>query len=243
VLGTRNTLLVWTKDREQSHANPPRGVTDLGQRLYSEIVRHFRLDPEAIDWTRGRVSDRQIQTEFDEITSMCAVGRFLAVASRRRQSIHIFAGTWEIIQRLVGHTMSISSLLPFGDKQLLSGSADKTIKLWNLDNGTVKFSLVRHGVAVSAIEVREYRKNTFLFTGGEDHIIHTWDITRKKSMFQLFIGEGKFPTALYFDPDEKELQIVALLLTDQELDERDQIEQVAELQAFTFSKYDDDAKP
>jgi WD40 repeat protein len=189
------------------------------------------------------MSDRQIQTEFDEITSICAVGRFLAVASRRWQSIHIFAGTWEIVQRLVGHTMGISSLLPFGEQQLLSGSADKTIKLWNLDNGTVEFSLERHGGAVSALEVREYRKNTFLFTGGEDHIIHTWDIARKKSMFQLFIGEGKFPTALYFDPDEKELQIVALPLTDQQLDERDQIERVAELQVFTFSKYDDEAKP
>jgi hypothetical protein len=242
VLGTQNTLLAWTKTRDQSRANPPRG--DLRTKQYDEFVSRFRLGPETIDWTRGRPNERQLQfqNELKEITSVCAVGNYLAVASRAYPAIHLFAlaSGGQIVQRLVGHTMGITCLLAHREDQLFSGSADKTIKLWNLENGTVEFSFERHGGAISALEVRDYKTGTFLFTGGEDHIIHAWDINRKKPMFQLDVGQAFYPTGMYFDPDEKQLGIVNLPVTDHELDEFEQTQQTAQLQVFSFTKCDDD---
>jgi hypothetical protein len=79
-----------------------------------------------------------------------------------------------------------------------------------------------------------------LFTGGKDRIVHAWDITRKKGMFKLDVGENQYPASLYFDPDTKQLSILTLPLNNQaRWDELDDAHQCGKQQVFTFKRGED----
>jgi WD40 repeat protein len=120
---------------------------------------------------------------------------------------------------------------------LFSGSADMTIRLWNLETGAAAFSFSRHGGTVSAMAFGSYQSSEFLFSGGLDRIVHAWDVTRKKGMCQIDVGEGQYPASLYFNPEHKQLSIVALpSAREPDMDEREALTQVGQLQVYTFKK-------
>jgi WD40 repeat protein len=150
---------------------------------------------------------------MERITEICAVGEYLAVASDQYEVVHVYShkSNGEICARLVGHTMGITALSPHptNGQILLTGSADMTIKLWNLETGIAQFHFVRHGGAVSAIAIATYKGSQFMFTGGRDKKVHGWDLTRKKGMCHIST-ENRSPVKLCFDSDAKQLSIVVV---------------------------------
>lgn len=65
-----------------------------------------------------------------------------------------------------------------GNKWFASGSADRTIKIWDLASGSLKLTLTGHistvrGVAVSA-------RSPYLFSAGEDKQVKCWDLEQNK---------------------------------------------------------------
>jgi pleiotropic regulator 1 len=59
-----------------------------------------------------------------------------------------------------------------------TGSADRTIKIWDLASGTLKLSLTGHISSVRGLAVSE--RQPYLFSGGEDKQVKCWDLEQNK---------------------------------------------------------------
>jgi len=67
-----------------------------------------------------------------------------------------------------------------GNEWFATGSADRTIKIWDLASGTLKLSLTGHincprGLAVSS-------RHPYLFSCGEDKMVRCWDLEYNKTI-------------------------------------------------------------
>ena len=77
------------------------------------------------------------------------------------------------LKELKGHSGAVTALATWGDGvQILSGSADGTVRGWNLDNGQQTRS-ISHGPAVSAIAMRTDGKR--IASCGADNIVRLWN--------------------------------------------------------------------
>ncbi|MBW2621798.1 MAG: protein kinase, partial [Deltaproteobacteria bacterium] len=85
-----------------------------------------------------------------------------------------FQGGWEG-STLTGHKMGAQSLSPGHDHRLLlSGSADRTLKLWDIISNRCVKTLYGHTAAVNSVSLN-HRKGLAL-SGGADKSLRLWDI-------------------------------------------------------------------
>ena len=76
-----------------------------------------------------------------------------------------------MIQTLTGHTLSVKALTVLQNGNLVSGSADSTIKIWNPTTGALIQTLAGHPAPVLALTVRQ---NGNLVSGSIDNTIKIW---------------------------------------------------------------------
>lgn len=90
---------------------------------------------------------------------------------------------------LYGHKLPVLCLDISDDCTLLvSGSADKTVKIWGLDFGDCHRSLLAHEDSVSSIK---FQANThYFFTSGKDGNIKYWDADRFECILLLSGHKG-----------------------------------------------------
>ena len=60
----------------------------------------------------------------------------------------------------------------------VTGSADRTIKIWDLATGTLKLSLTGHISTVRGVAVSD--RHPYLFSCGEDKQVKCWDLEQNK---------------------------------------------------------------
>jgi WD40 repeat protein len=80
------------------------------------------------------------------------------------------------------HPKKITCVLQFNDKYILTGSNDKTIKCWSLDdiNSSEPVRVYKgHTEAIRCL--LKYDENTFI-SGSNDHTIRTWNINNEESI-------------------------------------------------------------
>lgn len=83
---------------------------------------------------------------------------------------------------------------------LCSGSADKTIRVWDMENGYCRNVLVGHlNVVKSLVYLKEFH---LLASGGVDMVIRTWNIS-KGNEIQNFHGHDGCIRTLYYIQDRK----------------------------------------
>lgn len=86
---------------------------------------------------------------------------------------------WELMRVISGHTGWVRSLsVDPGNKWFASGSADRTIKIWDLAAGSLKVTLTGHISAVRALQVSD--RHPYLFSAGEDKMVKCWDLEQNK---------------------------------------------------------------
>lgn len=86
---------------------------------------------------------------------------------------------WKLMRVISGHLGWVRSVCVEPNNQwFATGSADRTIKIWDLASGTLKLSLTGHIMAVRGLAV-SYR-HTYLFSGGEDKMVKCWDLEQNK---------------------------------------------------------------
>lgn len=83
--------------------------------------------------------------------------------------------TWNCVRTLTGHLSSINSLAfsPNGET-LASGSADRTVKLWNLDEAVQPVSLAGHSSLIDTVVFSPDGRT--LASGSWDHSIKVWNL-------------------------------------------------------------------
>ena len=119
---------------------------------------------------------------------------------------------WQCIQTLSGHKEAITSVVITRDgKKLLTGSYDRTLKLWNAQTGQLLKTFSGQTQSIHCIAVSWDSK--FVASGGVDKTIKIWDIRTGKlqrSLGGLFSGHLDTITALAFGPNNQILVSTSL---------------------------------
>jgi WD40 repeat protein len=105
----------------------------------------------------------------------------------------------QVSQELTGHKSFINSLVITPDgSTLMSGSADTTIKLWNLATGKNIQTLEGHTSYVNTLAIAPDGKT--LVSGSADSTMKLWDLTTGKAIRTLQGHQG-YVNALDINPD------------------------------------------
>ena len=108
-----------------------------------------------------------------------------------------------------GHLGTISALVFSSDgKFIVSGSNDKTIKIWNLEEKNEEFSLDGHSGSVQSVSFSPDCK--FLASGSTDKTIKIWNFEERKEELTLMATHILFGQLL-FHQMVNSLQVVLVI--------------------------------
>ena len=109
------------------------------------------------------------------------------------------AATLRPVRSLTGHTSFINCFVISPDGQtLISGSADNTIKLWNLATGSAMRTLSGHGGYVNAIDLNPNGRT--LVSGDADGELKLWNLTTGSTIRTIPAHSGSI-NAIDLSPD------------------------------------------
>ena len=92
--------------------------------------------------------------------------------------INLFSNSLEHMGYFFGHKERILCLCPISNKILASGSLDKNIKIWNIEDRSIMSTLSGHTGAVTALC---YVKEGVLVSGSNDKSLIIWSKSRPES--------------------------------------------------------------
>lgn len=88
---------------------------------------------------------------------------------------------WENFRVIMGHVGWVRSVAVEPDNQwFATGSADRTIKIWDLASGKLKLTLTGHISAVRGLAISD--RHPYMFSVGEDKMVKCWDLEQNKVM-------------------------------------------------------------
>uniref|UniRef100_H2ST21 Pleiotropic regulator 1 n=1 Tax=Takifugu rubripes TaxID=31033 RepID=H2ST21_TAKRU len=86
---------------------------------------------------------------------------------------------WKLFRVISGHLGWVRSIaVEPGNQWFVTGSADRTIKIWDLSSGKLKLSLTGHISTVRGVAVSH--RSPYLFSCGEDKQVKCWDLEYNK---------------------------------------------------------------
>jgi len=90
---------------------------------------------------------------------------------------------WKLMRVISGHTGWVRSVtVDASNEWFATGSADRTIKIWDLASGVLKLTLTGHISVVRGLAVSP--RHPYLFSCGEDKQIKCWDLEYNKVIRQ-----------------------------------------------------------
>lgn len=110
---------------------------------------------------------------------------------------------WQCVHTLHGHSCSVTSVVITPDGQtVVSGSADSTIKLGNLNTGQEITTLAGHSQGIKSIALS--RDGQTLVSGTKDTTIKLWNLSTKEEVYTI-AGHSDMITSVAIGPDDKTL--------------------------------------
>lgn len=97
-------------------------------------------------------------------------------------------GLWKpgtlLLFTLAGHLLQVNAVAVSGDgRRAVSGSADRTLKVWNLDTGLLLRTLVGHADSINAVAVTPDGKQAV--SASYDKTLRVWNLDSGLEVFQL----------------------------------------------------------
>jgi pleiotropic regulator 1 len=108
-------------------------------------------------------------------SSTALIGRTPQVSQIRPQ----WHAPWKLKRVISGHQGWVRSVCIDPDNRFFAtGSADRTIKIWDLASGTLKLSLTGHIMAIRGLVISP--RHPYMFSAGEDKMVKCWDLEQNK---------------------------------------------------------------
>lgn len=129
---------------------------------------------------------QQIKVKGATVLEYSADGKFFAVAEGSK--IEFYSTGESIIRTYSGHSRVVETIAFSNNNEMMAtGSADKTIKIWSLQNGSELLSLSGHTKAIT--QVKFSPDDRFLASISEDMSLKVWDVKSGEVIFSEATGE------------------------------------------------------
>ncbi|KAI6647564.1 Pleiotropic regulator 1 [Oopsacas minuta] len=90
---------------------------------------------------------------------------------------------WKLYRVISGHLGWVRCIdVDPSNDWFITGSTDRTIKIWDLATSTLRLSLTGHISTIRAVKVSH--RHTYFFSAGEDKQIKCWDLEHNKTIRQ-----------------------------------------------------------
>ena len=107
------------------------------------------------------------------------------------------------IREMYGHEDRIHTALFLDASTIISGSADATVRIWDVDSGSCRFTCKGHSSRVSSLAIC----GNMILSGGDDRTVRMWDYTTGQCIRILESdSEGSF-TRFAFNDDKTRLAV------------------------------------
>lgn len=100
------------------------------------------------------------------------------------------------------HDFAVTSLAFLSASRAISASVDKTVRIWDLEQGVELASLPGHEESIFGLAVSKDRR--FAASAGADHTVILWDL-ESQTFARAFYGHSAPVWSLAFTPDGKKL--------------------------------------
>jgi WD40 repeat protein len=92
---------------------------------------------------------------------------------------------------LVGHTDTVTSVAITPDqKYVVTGSADNTVRLWDITTGKEIREYLGHTAAVTGVAIYNIGGPTYIFSSSDDGTVREWDLEKGTEIGQLYGHDG-----------------------------------------------------
>ena len=204
----RNTAPLVVSDNSEAAVEVTSGDVVLLTESDSTPLAVSNESAEEVEVTLGDPSVGETiwkQKDFTGKIAFSPDGRFLAVSARNDIKILDFS-TGKLLHTLEGHTGDIYSVSysPNGN-YVVSGSWDKTVRIWNANSGECVNTLEGHTKSVSSVSYSPDGK--YIATGsweynGDDKTVRIWDASSGECV-KMFEGHTKSVRSVSYSPDGK----------------------------------------
>jgi pleiotropic regulator 1 len=102
-----------------------------------------------------------------------------AVAVKLARDRPLWHAPWKMFRVIMGHAGWVRCVaVDPENKWFVTGSADRTIKIWDLASGKLKLTLTGHISTVRGVAISD--KHPYMFSVGEDKMVKCWDLEQNK---------------------------------------------------------------
>ena len=106
--------------------------------------------------------------------------------------------SWKLLRVICGHSGWVRcASVDASNRWFATGSADSTIKIWDLPTGTLKLTLTGHISTVRSVQVSD--RHPYLFSAGEDCQVKCWDLEQNR-VVRNYHGHGSAVYAVSLHP-------------------------------------------
>ncbi|QID84607.1 SCF ubiquitin ligase complex subunit cdc4 [Saccharomyces pastorianus] len=87
----------------------------------------------------------------------------------------------KFLLQLSGHDGGVWALKYVHDGILVSGSADRTVRIWDIKRGCCTHVFKGHSSTVGCLDLLEYKNTKYVVTGSRDNTLHVWKLPEVSS--------------------------------------------------------------